>query len=505
MFSVTLLLLHASPASATTPSRLGELTITEFQADPQEVAQYYGEWFKVYNNYLGSVDLIGVTFVTDSGSFTVERSLPIGVDDYVVFAVSAETTSTAMTYNGGVTADYTYSFEDVNLSLSGDSIRAYNGSTLLDEVVWTSGWSIIRDSAHQASLNAYDVEWANDFSNNWCSAGDRYGANNMFGTPGAENSYCSADPGRDTDGDGYTETDGDCNDDNADINSGEIDGSADPYGDANDDANCDGTRDDGDMDNDQDGYTPVLGDCDDTDADTYPGAVEIIDSEDNNCNDCVDDIDNDGDGYGWSTANACGDDCSSNLDLHLPDTEASVYPGANEVPYDGLDQDCDGLDECDVDEDGYKSSTCICDAENQIPCPDCDDVNASIHPGAIEDPDDGVDNDCDGEIDVPDRDGDGVTEEDGDCMDISPETDQELSELSAQVYPGSPEKCGNLVDDDCDGFFDNLPECTVPSAYATVRGGGLCGVAPASGGALPVLLAATMALVATVRRRGERA
>jgi hypothetical protein len=60
-----------------------------------------------------------------------------------------------------------------------------------------------------------------------------------------------------------------------------------------------------------------------------------------------------------------------------------VYPGAEEVPYDGVDQDCDDGDLDDVDADGYPART------------DCDDDDPGVRPGVAEDPGP-VDRDCDG-------------------------------------------------------------------------------------------------------------
>src|SRR4029079_15368586 len=97
--------------------------------------------------------------------------------------------------------------------------------------------------------------------------------------------------------------------------------------------------------------------------------------------------------------------------LECDDADASVHPGAIEVA-DGLDQDCDGLvDEgtAAADDDGDGLS------EDQG---DCDDADPKVHPGAPEIAD-GVDDDCDGLVDeatdVSDDDGDGVSELGGDC------------------------------------------------------------------------------------------
>jgi len=88
------------------------------------------------------------------------------------------------------------------------------------------------------------------------------------------------------------------------------------------------------IDDDGDGYTENDGDCDDTDATIYPGATDIEDGIDNDCDGEIDEIfDMDGDGYTENDG-----DCD--------DTDATIYPGATELE-DGIDNDCDGeIDEC---------------------------------------------------------------------------------------------------------------------------------------------------------------
>ena len=61
---------------------------------------------------------------------------------------------------------------------------------------------------------------------------------------------------------------------------------------------------------------------------------------------------------------------------------------AVEVPYDGIDQDGDGVDLIDADRDGFPSVL----AGGR----DCDDRRATVHPGARDRPGDGVDADCGG-------------------------------------------------------------------------------------------------------------
>ena len=109
------------------------------------------------------------------------------------------------------------------------------------------------------------------------------------------------------------------------------------------------------------------------------------------------DTDTDGDGYGVN-------DCD--------DGDAEIHPGADEV-CDGADNDCDGeadedaVDEevwyLDADGDGYGGveRTWACEQpEGYVAdATDCDDDDDTRHPDAGEVYGDGIDNDCDGEVD----------------------------------------------------------------------------------------------------------
>ncbi len=82
--------------------------------------------------------------------------------------------------------------------------------------------------------------------------------------------------------------------------------------------------------------------------------------------------DNDGDGF------TVQEDCN--------DEDPGINPDAIEVPYDGIDNDCDisTLDD-DLDQDGFNFSA------------DCNDDDPDINPDAIEIPNNGIDEDCDGQ------------------------------------------------------------------------------------------------------------
>ncbi len=187
-------------------------------------------------------------------------------------------------------------------------------------------------------------------------------------------------------------------------------------------------------------------DCDDTDDEVNPDADETCNGKDDDCDGVIDPDDSVGapswfpdlDEDGWGDAVAVAVSCSQPEGLSPESTDCddgdpTVNPAADELWYDGIDQDCDGND-ADQDLDGY-------DWDGVPGGTDCDDEDDTIHPAAEEVFYDDVDQDCAGDSDY-DADGDGhesATWGGDDCDDADPDT-----------YPGAPDTPGDGEIQDCD-------------------------------------------------------
>jgi hypothetical protein len=175
------------------------------------------------------------------------------------------------------------------------------------------------------------------------------------------------EPDNDLDNDGFT-ADVDCDDNNAEINPAAVeicDGI---------DNNCDGSIDENlamtyyaDIDGDgyagfnntldtcamPAGYSEEPTDCNDDNATINPGASEICNQLDDNCNDAIDegqssiffaDLDNDGYGDAGNIIDAC--ELTAGLSAEAgdcDDSNANVNPMAEEICDNGIDDNCDGV------------------------------------------------------------------------------------------------------------------------------------------------------------------
>jgi hypothetical protein len=241
------------------------------------------------------------------------------------------------------------------------------------------------------------------------------------------------------------------------------------------------------------GYAPNADDCDDRRDESHPGADEICDSRDNDCDGATDEdatdadawyADTDGDRYGdagSSVASCTRPDGYVADATDCNDTDAEIHPGAEET-CDDEDDDCDGT----ADDDATDAGAWYADADGDTwgnaayvlyACDqptgygpsygDCNDGDPDIHPEADE-VCDFADNDCDGTVDetdavdastwYADADGDSwgdasttrtaCTRPSGYVADAT-----DCDDTDGEINPAAEEICNDGLDNDCSGDF----------------------------------------------------
>lgn len=237
------------------------------------------------------------------------------------------------------------------------------------------------------------------------------------------------------------------------------------------------------------GFVPVSGDCDDTDEKVSPTGIETCNQIDDDCDQEIDeeniptwyqdaDLDTYGDPLVSLTQCEEPDGYVDNA-LDCDDTTDAVSPADTEICDDGIDQDCNGLVDdaegasawyADQDMDGYGDVNALrysCEASVEgyvTDASDCDDTDLDVNPSANEACGDGVDQDCDGEVDtdavdVPwyrDADEDGYGDASATVTDCAPPEGyvgnaQDCDDAAEAVHPHVEEICEDGIDNNCDG------------------------------------------------------
>ncbi|MBM76731.1 MAG: hypothetical protein CMK59_15090 [Proteobacteria bacterium] len=328
----------------------GDIIFSEIMHAPNGDRRY-AQYFELYNttsDYINLKDLSfeGNTNTDPNEGFTVSEDLIVEPNGYVLFGTIFNTN-----LNGGLdNIDYRYNQGSTEgryfLRIWSDTVTLLDENDVVIDTVTYSG-TLGFPAALGSSLELQVLDGTvNDNADAWCLGTQEYGGNSNKGTPGAANSVCTESTAwqllSDDDGDGVSEN---------------------------------------------------QGDCDDSDIAINPGADELCDSVDNDCDDEVDEADAvdaqiyyddlDGDGYGdpATGVGSCSAPVSKTLDnADCDDSSATTFPGAAELT---------SLIDClpDSDDDGY--------APTASGGTDCDDTRSDTYVGSREACGDGVDNDCD--------------------------------------------------------------------------------------------------------------
>ena len=236
------------------------------------------------------------------------------------------------------------------------------------------------------------------------------------------------------------------------------------------------------------GFVVEGGDCDDLEPLANPGAGEVCDGVDNDCDGLLDGDDDTVD--------------SSTAAVHWTDADLDGYEDPNQEvlscgPYDGVSDNADDCDDsdglinpetiwyADFDGDGFGQTAYTTQACEQPDgygpgADDCDDDDPLVSPGQDE-LCDAVDNDCDGKVDETDAVDavDWLLDADGDGYGLNGTTARSCSapdgyaalgddcdDTEPTVNPGASETC-DLLDNDCDGVVDHA--YAVPGDFSTLQ------------------------------------
>lgn len=413
-----------------------KLVFTEILPIPPASLQApLGQWFELYNASEEEVDLAGCLIQVGEGgtglAIQVVESVSMASGAYLVLGPSK-----AWALNGGIPVQLAVGPELALPPVSG-FLRVLCNNSLVDEVTYGPEWGLTAQEGVSLALepSAQNAE-ANDDVTRWCPSTTEVSEALVleFGTPGGPSASC------DSDRDGASEDQGDCNDFDPMVLPGMFE-------------RCNGVDDDCDGSTDEEPLADApsasaVGAC----ADLTPvcqGAAGYVwpesatyEEEETSC----DNIDNDCDGWtDEELRNACG--------------------GCGEPPADdcnGVDDDCDGL----TDEEAVVPAGFTCTGEGSAVgvcvnvVPQCNGTWTCLFPLGYQEEEtlcDTLDNDCDGETDEGFSVGAACSIGQGSCLSqgtLVCATDPAKTRCAAPKVTSTTELCGDDIDNDCDGLTD---------------------------------------------------
>ncbi|MBM4394253.1 MAG: lamin tail domain-containing protein [Deltaproteobacteria bacterium] len=385
-------LLPVAGARAAPPAHWKRVVINEVMVAPSKVDPAFGQWIELYNPGQDPVNLQNVVIETDSGQHVLSKSNELLIPPGGYLVLGR---SADATLNGGVGVAYAYAGE-LLLDTESDTLRLRpQGSEFMDVITYGPSADLVVKVGASLSLEPFAAVEA---ATVWCHGRTLYGYAGDKGTPGAANTYC------DGDGDGVAEDEGD---------------------------------------------------CDDGDPAVHPGATEVCNGADDDCDGAIDEQPAGAPsclslGVCAGVEPACGG--AAGFSCPYPKVFEPV-----EQSCDGLDNDCDG----DTDEDlPPPPEPCLGKGVCQGTVPECSGAGGWVcpyppawHP---EETCDGLDDDCDGETDEAFQVGAACEKGVGTCRRTGVRAcaaDGKTAPCSAVAGEPEAERCDSL-DNDCDGLTD---------------------------------------------------
>jgi hypothetical protein len=181
----------APPEALPTPSRAGQLVITELMIDPQTLSDSQGEWIELHNPTELTFEVRGCEL--DDGAKTPHPiALSLRVAPRAFFTIARHT-------NPGFTPSLVM---PLSLTNSADSIALRCAGHEIDRVSYDKSFPL--EPGASLSLDpARTSDSDNDRPDAWCPGRDTYGPE--LGTPGAPNPSCAGDADAGSDEDSESE------------------------------------------------------------------------------------------------------------------------------------------------------------------------------------------------------------------------------------------------------------------------------------------------------------